>query len=97
MVGVAFINLKRAFDTVDQSILCRKLESYGVRNKELHWFKLFLSDRREYCRINGADSQINAVDIGVPQCSCLGPLLFLVYNNNLPKAIKILYFCHVCQ
>ena len=85
MAGIAIIDLKKAFDTVDHSILCRKLESCGVRNKELFWFKFYLSDRRHYCRINGADSQINAVDIGVPQNSCLSPLTFYLHK---PKAMK---------
>ena len=48
----------------------------------------YLVGRRQFCRVNGTDSQVNAVNIGVPQGSCLGPLLFLVYINDLPKVIE---------
>ena len=87
MVGATFIDLRKAFDTVDHSLLCGKLERYGVRNNELRWFVSYLAGRKQFYGVNGADSQVNAVNIGVPQGSCLGPLLFLVYINDLPKVI----------
>ena len=88
IVGATFVDLRKAFDTVDHSLLCGKLERYGVRNNELRWFVSYLAGRKQFCRVNGTDSQVNAVDIGVPQGSCLGPLLFLVYINDLPKVIE---------
>ena len=88
LAGMVFVDLKKAFDTVDHQILCRKLESYGVLHRELAWFGSYLSNRVQYCRVNGVDSQIENIDIGVPQGSCLGPLLFLVYINDLPRAVK---------
>ena len=88
LAGMVFVDLKKAFDTVDHQILCRKLESYGVLHRELAWFRSYLSNRVQYCRVNGVDSQIENIDIGVPQGSCLGPLLFLVYINDLPRAVK---------
>ena len=88
LAGMVFVDLKKAFDTVDHQILCRKLESYGVLHKELAWFGSYLSNRVQYCRVNGVDSQIENIDIGVPQGSCLGPLLFLVSINDLPRAVK---------
>ena len=88
MTGLIFIDLKKAFDTVDHEILCKKLYLYGVQNRELAWFKSFLSNRKQFARVNGAGSKIEEIDIGVPQGSCLGPLLFLVYINDLPIAIK---------
>ena len=88
LAGMVFVDLKKAFDTVDHQILCGKLESYGVLYRELAWFGSYLSNRVQYCRVNGVDSQIENINIGVPQGSCLGPLLFLVYINDLPRAIK---------
>ena len=88
LAGMVFVDLKKAFDTVDHQILCRKLESYGVLHRELAWFGSYLSNRVQYCRVNGVDSQIENIDIGVAQGSCLGPLLFLVYINDLPRSVK---------
>ena len=65
-VGVAFINLRKVTDTVDHSFLCGKLERYGVRNDELHWFVSCLSGRKQLFRVNGTDFQVYAVNIGVP-------------------------------
>ena len=53
LVGLVFIDLKKAFDTVDHDILCRKLELYGVQQRELSWFKSYLSNRKQFCRVNG--------------------------------------------
>ena len=88
LAGMVFIDLKKAFDTVDYLILCRKLESYGVLHRELAWFGSYLSNRVQYCRVNGVHSQIENIEIGVPQGSCLGSLLFLVYINDLPRALN---------
>ena len=88
LAGMVFVDLKKAFDTVDHQILCGKLESYGVLHRELAWFGSYLSNRVQYCRVNGVDSQIENINIGMPHGSCLGPLLFLVYINDLPRAIK---------
>ena len=83
-----YFDLREAFDTVDHSFLCGKLERHEVRNDELRWFVSYLAGRKQFCRVNGTDSQVNAVNIGVPQGSCLGPLLFLVYINDLHKVIE---------
>jgi len=88
IVGATFKDLRKALDTVDHSLLCGKFEGYGVQNDELRWFVSYLAGRKQFYRVNGTDSQVNAVDIGVPQGSCLGPLLFLVYINDLPKVVE---------
>ena len=88
LVGLVFIDLKKAFDTVDHSILCKKLQLYGVQQRELSWFKSYLSNRKQFCRVNGVDSKIEDKEIGVPQGSCLSPLLFLIYINDLPQAVQ---------
>ena len=88
MTGLIFIDLKKAFDTVDHEILCKELYLYGVQDRELAWFKSYLSNRKQFERANGVDSKIEEIDIGVPQGSCLGSLLFLVYINDLSLAIQ---------
>ena len=84
-----FVDLQKAFDTVDHQILLAKLNHYGIRGVSNDWFKSCLSNRNQYVSINGYESAINC---GVPQGSVLGPLLFLLYINELNQAIK---FCKV--
>ena len=69
MVGTVFIDLKKAFDTVDHDLLCKKLEHYGVQQRELSWFQSYLSNRKQFCRVGGVDSRTGDVEIGVPQGS----------------------------
>ena len=88
LVGLVFIDLKKAFDTVDHDILCKKLAHYGVQHRELSWFKSYLTNRKQFCRVNGVDSDFGDIEVGVPQGSCLGPLLFLIYINDLPQAVR---------
>ena len=85
--GVIFIDLKKAFDTVDHDILIAKLCHYGVAGKELDWFKSYMSNRKQCCKVNGHDSKLQDIKCGVPQDSCLGPLLVLIYVNDLPFAL----------
>ena len=85
--SVVFIDLRKAFDTVHHVILIQKLSHHGVRGRELVWFKSYLQDRKQCCKINGHTSKIANVNCGIPQGSCLGPLLFLIYINNLPCAL----------
>ena len=88
LVGLVFIDLKKAFDTVDNEILCQKLAHYGVQQRELAWFRSYLCNRKQFCRVNGVSSKTEGIDVGVPQGSCLGPLLFLIYINDLPQAVQ---------
>ena len=87
LVGLVFIDLKKAFDTVNHDILCHKLSYYSIQQRELLWFQSYLSNREQFCRVNGIDSEINSINIGIPQGSCLGPLLFIIYINDLPQAV----------
>ena len=83
-----FIDLKKAFDTVNHDILLRKLEHYGIRESASAWFKSYLSDRKQYVHLNGTDSEMKGITCGVPQGSVLGPLLFLYISMIFQTSLR---------
>ena len=87
LVGAVLLDLSKAFDLVDHSLLLSKISMYHTDNRSLRWFESYLHDRTQRCCINGSLSDALPITRGVPQGSILGPILFLLYINDLPLAI----------
>ena len=87
IIGV-FLDFTKAFDTVNHEILSDKLSHYGIRGPALKWFRSYLGGRSQFVTYNGAKSSKKIIKCGVPQGSILGPLLFLVYINDLSNVCK---------
>ena len=90
VIGV-FLDLKKAFDTVDHHILIKKLFSYGIRGNTLKWFQSYLTDRSQFVTYDGIESKVLPIKYGVPQGSILGPLLFIIYMNDLFNVSNFLF------
>ena len=86
VVGIYF-DLQKAFDTVDHSILLHKLHNYGIRGFMYAWIKNYLLNRQQFTLINNVASNLGKITCGVPQGSVLGPLLFLIYINDIANAV----------
>ena len=88
MVGMVTLDLKKAFDTVDHSIVLDKLSHYGIRGVENKWFRDYFSGRHQASEVNGVKSDYLPIITGVPQGSILGPLIFIMYVNDLPSCLE---------
>ena len=85
------IDFRKAFDTVEHNILLQKLYHYGIGGNALQWFNSYLSNRYQYVNYNNTSSDMKLITCGVPQGSILGPLMFLLYINDISSVSSILF------
>jgi len=83
-----YLDLQKAFDTVNHPILIEKLATYGIREIVLKWFISYLSNRKQYTVLSNCKSKPESVSYGVPHGSVLGPLLFVIYMNDIQYAVS---------
>ena len=91
---IAFADFYKAFDTVDYSVIIRKLHNIGFSKQALRWSLSYLSDRQQFVQVNDKQSQFMDVQFGVPQGSILGPVLFNLYINDMRNSIQDGFNCH---
>ena len=84
-----FLDLSKAFDTVNHNVLLYKLNHYGIRGITNKWFASYLSNRKQYIEINKSKSSLKRITNGVPQGSILGPVIFLIYINDIINSTSL--------
>ena len=89
MTGTVFVDLSKAFDTVDHAQLLSKLSVYGIKDKELAWLSSYLFDRKQFGVFDGQSSGMQPISSGVPQGSILGSLMFILLINDIESNLKL--------
>ena len=85
---IAFLDLRKAFDSLDHAVLLQRLYRLGVCGNEIAWFTSYLSDRKQRVKCGSQFLEWSLVNGGIPQGSALGPLLFLIYVNDMPSQVS---------
>ena len=83
-----FLDLKKAFNTVEYKTLLLKLGKYGIERTSYNWFTSYLTNREQFCHWDGANSSRDILKCGIPHGSCLGPLIFLLYANDFENCLE---------
>lgn len=83
-----FLDLQKAFDTVNHEILLSKLQGYGIREHIFKWMESYLNNRQQYVQFNECTSKLETVVCGIPQGSVIGPKLFILFINDMYEATK---------
>ena len=86
--GMILVDLQKAFSTLDHTVLLQKMECIGFKESVIKWFQSYLSNRKLFVTLENVISDTGLINCGVPQGSILGPLLFLMYINDLPQALN---------
>ena len=94
VTGMILIDLQKTFDTINHDILLKKLSIIGFSDHTVKWFQSYLSNRKFMVNLENSFSEVSSISCGVPQGSILGPLLFLIYVNDMPMAVKFDLFLY---
>ena len=95
VTGMILIDLQKVFDTINHDILLKKLSIIGFSDHTVKWFQSYLSNRKFTVNLENSFFEVSSISCGVPQGSILGPLLFLIYINDIPMAVECDLFLYV--
>ena len=88
LVAACFLDISKCFDSIDHILLLKKLQCYGIKDEQLKWFSSYLFERRQMVFCHGILSNSKTLSNGIPQGSVLGPILFLLFINDIAQSLK---------